>query len=128
MVNTYYDPIYAANAAQDILNSASQTRGMKLNIHHTEDGYVTQAAYSVRPMGYLPPAVVVSSSLKMHPDGTTTTTIKKALLLLLQQQQQQHHHQYTDMNDMAEAILEELVPSHVILFGGRCPSIVENLP
>jgi hypothetical protein len=58
--------------------------------------------------------------------STLTAMSKKTLSSLLQQPQQNNN--YTDMNDMAETIIEELVPSNMILFGGTCPCIVENLP
>jgi hypothetical protein len=106
---------------------------MKLDLHHVVDGTATRAAYAIRPLGTLP-----KSSIGGTPTTTTTatTTTKRvvsvpSLLQQNQQQRRQHHHTtyYTDMNDMAETILEELVvPSNMILFGGACPCIVENLP
>jgi hypothetical protein len=135
LVNTYYDPIYAANAAQDILQFAARTRGMKLNLHnheHNEDSVVTRAAYYISPLGILPQS---SNFMDGTPTATVTTTSsahvtamsKKTVSSLLLQQQQQNNN-YTDMNDMAETMIEELVPSNMILFGGSCPCIVENLP
>uniref|UniRef100_A0A7S1VX36 Uncharacterized protein n=1 Tax=Skeletonema marinoi TaxID=267567 RepID=A0A7S1VX36_9STRA len=130
-VNTYYDPAYAAAAAQDILNSAARTGGLMF-----ADDQATKAAWNVSVMGSAP--MKASSS---RGGGGTQTTSKDVMDTLSRGQWDkiqlgsrgggvagcggEDPEYYVD--DLADAFWDNMVPTKMNLFGG-CPSIVENLP
>ena len=125
-INTYYDPAYAAAAAQDILNSAARSGGLMF-----ADDAATRAAWSVSVMGVMP----------MPARGGSLSTAKDVMDTLGRGRWDgiklgsrgsgvagcggEDPEYYLD--DLAEAFLENMVPTKTTLFGG-CPSIVENLP
>ena len=125
-VNTYYDPAYAAAAAQDILNSAARTGGLMF-----ADDLATKAAWNVSVMGSAP----------LKAQDVTQTTSKDVIDTLSRGQWDkiqlgsrgggvagcggEDPEYYID--DLADAFWDNMVPTKINLFGG-CPSIVENLP
>jgi len=123
-VNTYYDPAYAAAAAQDILTSAAMTGGLMFAYDQA-----TKAAWNVSVIGSVP--IKASSS---RGGGGTQTTSKDVMDTLsrgrwdkirLGSRGGEDPEYYVD--DLADAFWDNMVPTKMNLFGG-CPSIVENLP
>lgn len=121
-IYTYYDPAYAAAAAQDILNSAARTGGLMF-----VDDEATRAAWGVNVVGDMPKGV----------DGATEKDLIYALgkgrwddVRLGSRESGVAGCGGEDpeyfFDDLAEAYLEKMVPTKTNLFGG-CPSIVENL-
>jgi hypothetical protein len=121
-VYTYYDPAYAAAAAQDILNSAARTGGLMF----VDDG-ASREAWGVRVLGCLPKAV----------EGSTGKDLMEALgkgrwddIRLGSRESGVAGCGGEDpeyfLDDLAEAFLESMLPTKTNLLGG-CPSIVENL-
>lgn len=125
IMNSYYDPAYAAAAAQAILRSAAHTGGLVFS-----NDMATHAAMNVSIMGTLP-----------KPSMTQSLTNSKDVIDMLGKGMWdgvklgsrgrlagcggEDPEYYLD--DLAEAILEKMVPTKTALFGG-CPPIVENLP
>lgn len=121
-IYTYYDPAYAAAAAQDILNSAARTGGLIF-----VDDDATRAAWVVNVVGEMPKGV----------DGATEKDLIDALGkgrwddVRLGSRDSGiagcggENPEYF-LDDLAEAYLEAMVPTKTNLFSG-CPSIVENL-
>lgn len=128
-INTYYDPSYAAAAAQDILRSAAITGGLVFC-----DDQATKSAWNVSVIGTWPRR---SSS----PDRGSLSNLKDIIDSLGRGRWDgvrlgsrgsglagcggEDPEYYLD--DLAEAFLEAMVPTKTSLFGG-CASIVENLP
>jgi hypothetical protein len=121
-IYTYYDPAYAAAAAQDILNSAARTGGLMF-----VDDEATRAAWGVNVVGEMPKCVA----------GSTDKDLLDALgkgrwddVKLGSRESGAAGCGGEDpeyfLDDLAEAFLETMVPTKTTLFGG-CPSIVENL-
>lgn len=127
-INTYYDPAYAAAAAQDILRSAAMTGGLVFC-----DDQASQAAWNVSMIGVLP----VSTSqdrgyLANSKDVIETLSRRRWDGVRLGSRGSgcagcggEHPEYYLD--DLAEAFLESMVPTKSSLLGG-CALIVENLP
>jgi hypothetical protein len=133
IMNSYYDPAYAAEAAQSILRGAAHTGGLVFS-----NDMATHAAMNVSIVGTLPkPSISISSSSL----ATTRTTNSKDVIDMLGKgiwdgvrlgsrgrlagcggEDPEYY-----LDDLAEAILETMVPTKTSLFGG-CPPIVENLP
>lgn len=129
-INTYYDPAYAAAAAQDILRSAAVTGGLVFC-----DDRATQAAWNVAILGSMP----VPTS---HAAGAGASPNSKEIMENLGKGRWEgvrlgsrgsglagcggEDPEYY-LDDLAEAFLETMVPTKTSMFGG-CPSIVENLP
>lgn len=127
-VNTYYDPTYAAAAAQDILTSAARTGGLMF-----ADDLATKAACNVSVMGSVP----IKAPLR---EGGVTTS-KDVMDALSRGRWDriclgtrgggvagcggEDPEYYVD--DLADAFWESMVPTKTNLFAG-CPAIVENLP
>jgi hypothetical protein len=129
IMNSYYDPAYAAEAAQSILRSAAHTGGLVLS-----NDMATRAAMDLSIMGTLPKPSSSSSS------QSTVANSKDVIDMLAKGVWDgvrlgsrgrlagcggEDPEYYLD--DLAEAILENMVPTKTSLFGG-CPPIVENLP
>lgn len=127
-INTYYDPVYAAAAAQDILRSAAITGGLDFC-----DDMASRAAWNVSMIGILPVPTsrdrgylanskeVIETLGKGRWDGVRLGSRGSGLAGC----GGEHPEYYLD--DLAEAFLETMVPTKSSLLGG-CASIVENLP
>lgn len=131
-VNTYYDPTYAAAAAQDILTSAARTGGLMF-----ADDQATKAAWNASVMGSTP----IKASYSRDGGGGTQTPSKDVMDTLSTGRWDkirlgsrgggvagcggEDPEYYVD--DLADAFWDDMVPTKMNLFGG-CPSIVENLP
>jgi len=121
-IYTYYDPAYAAAAAQDILNSAARSGGL---VFVNDDA--TQLAWGMNVIGTLPPGV----------SGATDKDVADALskgrwddIRLGSRENGPGGCGGEDpeyfLDDLAEDFLERMVPTRTNLFAG-CPSVVENL-
>lgn len=123
-IYTYYDPAYAAAAAQDILNCAARSGGLVF-----ADDEATRAAWNVNVMGVMPtPASssctskdVVDTLGRGRWDGVRLGSRGSGVAGCGGEDPEYY------LDDLAEAFLETMVPTKTTLFGG-CPSIVENLP
>lgn len=126
-INTYYDPAYAAAAAQDILRSAAVTGGLVFF-----DDKATQTAWNVSVVGNIPVCAtqdgrVVNSkdALEMMGrgrwDGVRLGSRGSGLAGCGGEDPEYY------LDDLAEAFLDRMVPTKTSMFGG-CSSIVENLP
>lgn len=127
IMNSYYDPAYAAEAAQAILRTAAHTGGLVFS-----NDMATHAAMNVSIMGALPQSSVSSQSTRKKSkdiidmlgkgiwDGVRLGT--RGRLAGCGGEDPEYY-----LDDLAEEILEKMVPTKTSLFGG-CPPIVENLP
>ncbi|KAL9180302.1 hypothetical protein ACHAXT_008272 [Thalassiosira profunda] len=121
-VNTYYDPAYAAAAAQDILRSAAMTGGLVF-----QDDPATRAAWKANVMGTMPTPASTNSKDAFDALGTgrwegVRLGSRGSGLAGCGGEDPQYY-----LDDLSEAFLEAMVPTRTSLFGG-CASIVENLP
>ncbi|KAL7486887.1 hypothetical protein ACHAW6_012493 [Cyclotella cf. meneghiniana] len=122
-IYTYYDPSYAAAAAQDILNSAARTGGLMF-----ADDEATRAAWNVSVIGFIPVAAgsnrtakdLIDTLGKGRWDGVKLGSRGSGVAGCGGEDPEYF------LDDLAEAFLETMVPTKTNLFGG-CPSIVENL-
>lgn len=127
-INSYYDPAYAAAAAQDILRSAAVTGGLVFC-----DDSATQAALEVSVMGSMPvpksqgkgsspnSKEIIENLGRGRWDGVRLGSRGSGLAGCGGEDPEYY------LDDLAEAFLETMVPTKTSMFGG-CPSIVENLP
>ena len=122
-IYTYYDPAYAAAAAQDILNSAARTGGLMY-----ADDEATRAAWSLNVVGSMPLPAESNRNAKNLIDilgkgrweGVRLGSRDSGVAGCGGEDPEYF------LDDLAEAFLETMVPTKTNLFGG-CPSIVENL-
>jgi hypothetical protein len=121
-IYTYYDPAYAAAAAQDILNSAARTGGLMF-----VDDEATRAAWSVNVVGEMPKSIegatekdLIDALGKGRWDDVRLGSRESGVAGCGGEDPEYF------LDDLAEAFLETMVPTKTNLFGG-CPSIVENL-
>ena len=121
-IYTYYDPAYAAAAAQDILNSAARTGGLMFM-----DDDATRAAWGLNVVGDVPVSVVGSTGKDLMDAlgkgrwENVRLGSRESGLAGCGGEDPEYF-----LDDIAEAFLETMVPTKTTLFGG-CPSIVENL-
>lgn len=127
-INTYYDPAYAAAAAQDILRSAAVTGGLVFC-----DDRATQAAWDVSIVGRMPVPTAQDEGASSNAkeiienlgrgrwEGVRLGSRGSGLAGCGGEDPEYY------LDDLAEAFLETMVPTRTSMFGG-CPSIVENLP
>ncbi len=128
IMNSYYDPAYAAEAAQSILRSAAHTGGLVFS-----NDMATHAAMNVSIMGTLPKPSMSSSSSQ----ATNRTMNSKDVIGMLGKgiwdgvrlgsrgrlagcggEDPEYY-----LDDLAEVILEMMVPTKTSLFGA-CPPIL----
>ena len=124
-INSYYDPAYAAAAAQDILRSAAATGGLVFG-----DDRATRAAMDVAVLGTVPaPASAAPANakeiLEMLGRGSWEGVRLGSRGSGLAGCGGEDPEYYLD--DLVENFLETMVPTRTSMFVG-CPSIVENLP
>lgn len=127
-VNTYYDPAYAAAAAQDILRSAAVTGGL---VFCTDKA--SQAAWNLSVIGIMPISVSQNKGFPSKSkdtvemlgrgrwDGVRLGSRGSGLAGCGGENPEFY------IDDLSEAFLETMVPAKMTLFGG-CSSVVENLP
>ena len=125
-VNTYYDPIYAAAAAQDILRSASITGGL---VFFADEA--TKVAWNTPTLGVIP--LQDSSRLANSKDlvdflgrgiwDSVRLGSRGSGLAGCGGEDPEYY-----LDDLAEALQEKIVPTKTSLLGGHCKSIIENLP
>lgn len=126
-VNTYYDPTYAAAAAQDILTSAARTGGLMF-----ADDQASKAACSVSVMGAPPIKAAGDTPVQTSKDVMDTLSRGRWDKIRLGSRGGglagcggEDPEYYVD--DLADAFWDSMVPTKTNLFAGL-PSIVENLP
>jgi hypothetical protein len=126
-INTYYDPVYAAAAAQDILRSAAMTGGL---VFYADNA--TQVASNVSMTGSMP---LPSCDRSLHDnskvaidalgrgvwDGARLGSHGSGLAGCGGEDPEYY------LEDLAESFLEKMIPTTTSLVGG-CASVVENLP
>lgn len=127
-INTYYDPVYAAAAAQDILRSAALTGGLVFCADQA-----TRAAWNIPIVGALPVSPsrnrddmanvkdIIERLGRGRWDGVRLGSRGSGLAGCGGEIPEYY------LDDLAESLLESMVPTETALFGG-CASIVENLP
>ena len=121
-IYTYYDPAYAAAAAQDILHSAARMGGLMF-----ADDDATRAAWEINVIGKMPRGIdgatekdLIDTLGKSRWDGVKLGSRESGVAGCGGEDPEYF------LDDLAEAFLETMVPTKTTLFGG-CPSIVENL-